>query len=360
MTDPNFNFTHLDDEELTRQLDHTNLKDQFVGKLIPCKGCYIACKKRSSLSSSKTALPEYESIALLSTNLGIKNLEDGIKACDLCNAMGLDTMSTGNLISYLMDCYENAAISHEKFDFSIKFGDAEGVFRLIEEIALRKDGLGDLLANGAEKACQELGEHTRQYLRFSKGIGIPAHLPRNKPGIGFGYLHGPNPSDHMKMEHDWIASSPGDLKAFGITITSELYDLDANKVEIARATQIYYSVIDCLSACIFVFAPGSLYSFDSLVDLVNASTGFDLNLVELMKIGESAVQLQKKLFIDFGGADESFISFLSKAIPSGPHKGMKIKKDDFELARRHYYKLWSWDKNGRPTPEILEQLELDD
>lgn len=356
----NFKYAHLDDKKLNDQIAHSNLKDQFIGKLIPCKGCYIACKKRSKLNSSQTALPEYESIALLSTNLGIKNLEEGIKACDLCNSLGMDTMSTGNLISYLMDCYENDAISHGKFNFSIKFGEADKVLRLIEEIAFRKGPLGTLLSNGIEKTCQELGEHTRKYLRFSKGIGIPAHLPRNKPGIGFGYLHGPNPADHMKMEHDWIASSPESLKVFGINKTSELQDLDANKVEIARATQIYYSAIDCLSACIFVFGPGNIYSFESIIDLVNAATGFDLTFTDLMKIGESAIQLHKKLFIDFGGADESFISFMSKEIPSGPSKGHKIQKEDFERARKHYYKIWHWDEKGRPTQEILDQLELED
>ena len=356
----NFKYAHLDDQVVNDQVEDSNLTEQFVGDLIPCKSCYIACKKRSRINSSQTALPEYESIALLSTNLGIRNLEDGIKACDLCNEFGMDTMSTGNMISYLMDCYENNAIDEDKYNFSIKFGDVAGALKLIEAIALRKDGLGELLASGIENACQELGEHTRQYLRFSKGIGIPAHLPRNKPGIGFGYLHGPNPADHMKMEHDWIASHPESLKAFGIEITSELYDLDSNKVEIARATQIYYSAIDCLSACIFVFGPGNIHSFDSIVELVNAATGFDYSLTDFMKVGENAIQLHKKLFIDFGGSDESFMSFMSKAIPSGPSKGLKIQKEDFEQARKHYYKLWHWDENGRPTPEILKTLELDD
>ncbi len=356
----NFKYAHSEDQDLADQMAHPQLDKQLIGRRIPCRGCYIACKKRSKINSSKTALPEYESIALLSTNLGIQNLEDGIKACDLCNALGMDTMSTGNMIAYLMDCYENGVLSHERFNFSIKFGDVDAVLRLIDDMAYRKGELGELLANGINQASQVLGEQTRQFLRFSKGIGIPAHLPRTKPGVGFGYLHGPNPADHMKMEHDWIASDPKKLKEFGITMTSSPCELDTNKVEIARATQIYYSAIDCLSACIFVFGPGHVYSFDAVVDLVNAATGFGLTFSDLMRIGESAIQLHKKLFIDFGGADESFISFLSKEIPSGPTKGFRIRQEDFEKAREHYYKLWNWDKNGRPTNEVLERLGLND
>jgi hypothetical protein len=95
-----------------------------------------------------------------------------------------------------------------------------------------------------KNAANALGLVPTNTCDFPKGLGLPAHMPRAKPGIGFGYLHGPNPADHMKAEHDWIASSPDDLKAFHIDGTSDPFALDRAKVEVYRATQIYYAAMD--------------------------------------------------------------------------------------------------------------------
>ncbi len=82
--------------------------------------------------------------------------------------------------------------------------------------------------------------------------------------------------------------------------------------------------------------------------MINAATGFDYTFDDLMKIGEAAIQLQKKLYMEFGGTDEELLPFMKNEIPSGPTKGNKISPEDFEAARKHYYALWNWDDEGRP------------
>ncbi len=352
----NFREAYIEDETAAARMNHASGAEHYVGKNDPCKGCYVACKKKSKSDETHTGLPEYESLALLGPNIGISDPEEMMEASELCNRLGVDTISTGNMVAYIMDCFENGLLNEERFGFSLKFGDFKGAIDLIRNIAKRNGALGTLLADGVEKTCQELGEETRPYLRFSKGVGIPAHLPNVKPGIGFGYLHGPNPGDHMKLEHDWIASAPGLLKDLGLDITSNAFDLDKNKVEIARATQIYSSAMDCISMCMFIYGPGNILTYEEIVDIVNAATGFDYSFSELMKIGENAIQLQKKLYSDFGGSDEKLLSFMEQAIPSGPTKGQKIDKTDFEESRKHYYALWNWDEAGRPNKEVLDQF----
>jgi len=321
----------------------------MVGKRNPCKGCYLGCKKTSGFNTAHTALAEYESIAMLGPNLGLKELAEGLEACELCNLLGMDTISTGAMISYLMDCFENGDLDEKELGFSIRFGQGDKACELIRMIALRQGRIGNLLADGIEKTCRALGPETARHLRFSKGLGLPAHLPRVKPGIGFGYLHGPNPADHMKAEHDWIASSPDDLQRLNISVTSEPYALDANKVEIYRATQIYYSAMDCLSMCLFIFGPGNILAYADIVKMVNAATGFDYTFDDLMQIGENSIGLQRKLYIDFGGTDEKLLPYMEQEIPAGPTRGNKLSKADFAAARRHYYALWGWDADGRPT-----------
>ena len=138
----------------------------------------------------------------------------------------------------------------------------------------------------------------------------------------------------MKAEHDWIASSPDDLKAFNITATSDAFALDRVKVEVYRATQIYYAAMDSLSLCMFIFGPGNILSYDDIVTMVNAATGFDYSFDDLMQIGEQAIQLQRKIYCDFGGTDEELLPYMETPIPDGPTEGNRISREDFTTARR--------------------------
>lgn len=344
----NFNRAQVDDENFQSAVSHAQIGETAVGRRNPCKGCYLGCKKKSAADPEHTALAEYESMALLGPNLGITDLSQAMEFSESCNLLGMDTISTGALISYLMDGFANGDLDEAKLGFAIRFGEGDKVRDLIRMIACREGKIGSLLADGIDACRRVLGPATDRHRRFAKGMGLPAHLPRVKPGIGFGYLHGPNPGDHMKAEHDWIASSPGDLKAFNIAETSDVFALDRVKVAVYRATQTYYAAMDSLSLCMFIFGPGNILSYDAIVEMVNAATGFDYTFEDLMRIGEQAVQLQRKLYCDFGGTDEDLLPYLETPIPDGPTAGNRISREDFAAARDHYYKLWGWDTGDRP------------
>jgi aldehyde:ferredoxin oxidoreductase len=339
----NFNRAQVDDENFQTAVSHAQIGETTVGRRNPCKGCYLGCKKKSAADPGHTALAEYESMALLGPNLGITDLAQVMEFSELCNLLGMDTISTGALISFLMDGFANGDLDEEKLGFAIRFGEGDKVRDLIRMIAYREGKIGSLLADGIEACRRVLGPATDRHLRFAKGMGLPAHLPRVKPGIGFGYLHGPNPGDHMKAEHDWIASSPGDLKAFNISATSDAFALDRVKVEVYRATQIYYAAMDSLSLCMFIFGPGNILRFDDIVKMVNAATGFDYTFDDLMQIGEQAIQLQRKLYCAFGGTDEDLLPYMETPIPDGPTEGCRIAREDFAVARKYYTNLWGWD-----------------
>jgi len=343
----NFNRAQLDDADFEAAVAHAKIGETAVGRRNPCKGCYLGCKKKSAANAAHTGLAEYESMALLGPNLGLTDLAQAMEASELCNLLGMDTISTGALIAFLMDGFEHGDLDENDLGFAIRFGEGDKVRDLIRMIAHREGKIGNLLADGVEACRKAFGPHIDRHLRFSRGIGLPAHLPRVKPGIGFGYLHGPNPGDHMKAEHDWIASSPDDLKAFNITRTSDAFALDRAKVDVYRATQIYFAAMDSLSLCMFIFGPGNILSYDAIVTMVNAATGFDYTFDDLMQIGEQAIQLQRTLYCAFGGRDEDLLPYMETPIPDGPTGGNRIFREDFTTARDHYYTLWGWNIEDR-------------
>jgi aldehyde:ferredoxin oxidoreductase len=358
----NFKFARLEDDKYTEEISHKNIKQKYVGKLDQCKGCYVACKKKYKAGTEFekwTAVAEYESIALLGPNIGLKeDMTEGLRACEICNRLGLDTISAGSIVAWLMDCFENKVISETELGYSIHFGDGKEACKLIEAIALRKGKIGNLLADGHDKAVSELGEETRQYLRASKGVGLPAHMPRRRPALAFGYMHGPNPGDHMKHGHDWVSTDPNTLKALGLSVQTPPDVLDNHKVEAVRKTQIYSSAMDVLSLCVFVFGAGNHYSFEETLEMVKAASGWDISFNDIMKAGERSIQLQRKLYTQLGGKDADFQKYLEEEIPSGPGKGYKINKSDFIEGRKHYYKIWGWDEKGIPKPETFKNLEI--
>ncbi len=327
--------------------------DAYVGRINPCRSCFVACKKGFKADPAYSSLAEYESVATLGPNLGLEDdFDAGLAACELCNRLGMDTISTGNMIAWLMQGFESGAITEKETGFAMGFGEGKKAIALITDMAYRKTDLGSLLADGIEAAIGHFGPHTRAFSRFVRGIGMPAHMPGKKPGIGFGYFHGPNPNDHMKAEHDWIASDPESLNALGVSVTSAPDALDSAKVDVYRATQFYYAAMDALSLCLFVFAPGNVYCIEEILQLVNAATGFELDFTSLMEIGERTVQLQRKLYLDFGGEDEPCASF------GKDDAGSAVTRAEFEAARRHYYNIMGWDEQGRPLPETLSRLGL--
>jgi len=355
----NFNFGCPDDTVDLKYYHHETAKAEIVGRSIPCKNCFVACKKSSKINPDHSSLAEYESIAMLGANIGLEgDFETCLEACEFCNRMGLDTISTGNMIAWLMNCFESGVLDQETEGFSIRFGDGQKVIELIKNIAFRKNDLGNLLADGIGQAMDKFGPQTKPYSRFVNGVGLPAHMPRKKPGIGFAYLHGPNPADHMKQEHDWIAAHAGSLKKFNLEVTSAPGALDEAKIDVVKATQTYYAAMDSLSLCMFIFGPGNIYTFDEITDIVNAATGFQLSFEELMEIGERTILLQRKLYLKLGGKDSEFLTFMAHEIPDGPSKGAKINKIDFEHARKYYYKVMGWDEDGCPKDETLKRLRI--
>ncbi|MHC1578181.1 MAG: aldehyde ferredoxin oxidoreductase family protein, partial [Dehalococcoidia bacterium] len=201
------------------------MRDTIVRRHEGCWACPIRCKTVVATDAPyyvdpAYGGPEYEAVASLGSNCGIDNLEAIAKGHQLCNALGLDTISTGASIAFAMECYEKGLLTKKDTDgVELKFGNHEAMLDTISKIA-RKEGIGNLLAEGVARAAERIGGEAEEFALHVKKQEVPMHEPRWKQGMGLGYAVSPTGADHVHNIHDNQFAAYGAglemVKPFGI------------------------------------------------------------------------------------------------------------------------------------------------
>ena len=342
-------------------------QDAIVTALKGRRGCYacpVKCKLMVSIDKPYRVDPayggpEYETEAALSSVCGIDNLEVLLKAGELCNAYGLDTISTGVTIAFAMECFERGILSEGDTDgIRLNFGNAEGMLRLIHLIA-RREGLGNLLAEGTARAAESIGKGAEEFAMHVKKQEIPLSEPRWKPGTGLGYVVAPQGADHNDNIHDiWYETAiVNELNNFGVFEPVSVNDLGVNKVRLLYYGSMWKQMQNCLVLCWM-----TSYPVQKIVDIVRATTGWPTSVFELMKMGERCIQMCRYYDIREGmskGEDKLPERFFTP-IESGPLKGYKLDRIVFERAKNIYYDIAGWDRTtGAPVLGKLQELGID-
>jgi aldehyde:ferredoxin oxidoreductase len=239
--------------------------------------------------------------------------------------------------------------------------------KLVEMIANR-DGFGDILAEGSERAAQLL-DCGREFLITSKSQEAPAHMPQVKRGLGVIYAVNPYGADHQSVEHDPAYEADykffeGRLALLGLAKPQEFLSLGSEKIEFVKKTQQFYSFMDSLCLCQFACGPAwQLYGPEEIVKVVQAVTGWDVTIDELLLVGERRLNMMKAFNVREGftrGNDTLPQKFFSKALEGGPTDGIKLDKALYESAISEFYRQADWDeKTGIPKRETLERLGLE-
>lgn len=333
-----------------------------------CFGCVVRCKQIVKSGAPlnidpRYGSPEFETIALLGSNLEISGIANVAYGNQLCNAYGLDTISTGAMISYLIESSENGHIPAEAVSgLDLKFGDAALMHTLIEMIG-KREGAGDALAEGLPSCVEKFGSATSEYAIHVKGNSLTAHLAQVKMSQAVMYAVNPFGADHMSSEHDWLIQGLGnEALALGLDEKRNREELDHEKVRMVVYTQTYYSLLDTLPLCAFCWGPGSLFSYRDLEDLVYAVTGWQVSFWELMKAGERRINMMREFNAreGIGAAEDSLPKRLFQPMGGeGAGKGKHVPEDKFKSAVKTYYSMMNWDASkGTPTEAKLRELGL--
>lgn len=327
-----------------------------------CFACPIKCKRVVKVDAPYNVDPvyggpEYETIGALGSLCGVNDLKAIAQGNQTCNAYGLDTIGAGTTIAFAMDCYENGIITDEDTGgIELKFGNADAMMKMVEMIA-KREGIGDILAEGSKRAAEKFGAGAAQYAMQIKGQELPMHDPRGKVGMGIGYATSPTGADHMHNMQDpeFVRVNPT-MRALGLQDSVSPTDLGPAKVRMFRYITNLQHFKNSASVCMFM-----PYSPQQLADLVSGATGWNTSIWEIMKVGERALALARLFNAreGFTAADDTLPERLYKGVSTGPLKDKGVDKKAMAEALQMYYEMAGWDPvRAVPTAAKLHELDL--
>lgn len=325
------------------------LAEKYLLKNKACWGCNIGCGRVTAVKSGCFQImysegPEYESIWALGNSTGVLNLEAVIKANHLCDELGMDTISMGSTIACAMELVEKGYIPEELLEgVDLRFGNATALIDMIWRTAY-KIGFGKYLALGSKRMAEMF--NAGELSMSVKGLEMPAYDPRGVKGMGLTYA----------------TANRGGCHVSGYTISVEILGIPEKvdpltiegKAKWVKIFQDFTCIVNSTVNCLFsTFALGA----EDYAKLLSAVTGWDMDVNEIMRIGERIYNLERLIINEFGfdGKDDTLPKrLLEEAMPEGPAKGHVVELDKM---KEEYYKLRGW-VDGKPTPEKLKELDI--
>ncbi|MEM2111424.1 MAG: aldehyde ferredoxin oxidoreductase family protein [Candidatus Bathyarchaeia archaeon] len=333
------------------------LNEHFVAKIVGCSSCAMRCEHLAVVSEGPykgtMARVEYEPLWAFGPHCGVDRLDAIIKAMDLCNYYGLDNLSAGNTVGFAMDCYEHGLLTKEDTGgLDLRFGNAEAVIELVNKIG-KREGLGDILAEGVKRAAEKIGKGAENYANHIKGLEMTGYDIRGLKTAAIGYAVSFRGADHNRHG------------AYGVDLkgTVDRFKVEKGRSKFVIDIEDLYTIIDSLIVC--KFSRGVYYKeFEDLARYYTLATGIEMTAQELRQAGERINTLGRLFNIreGFSRKDDSLPpKVMSTPIPDDTvSKGSYISKEELEFMLDDYYAHRGWTKEGMPTFEKLKDLEIED
>ncbi len=302
-----------------------------------CFSCALGCGNYSRTGKSAVEGPEYETLAIAGSNCGISDLEAIIEFNDLCDNLGIDTISVGNVIAFAMESTEKGIK-----DFGIQFGDVDAYLKVPGLIAAQ-EGIGVDLGLGVKKLSEKYGGS--DFAMQVKGLEFPGYEPRGSWGMGLAYATSDRGACHMRA---WPVAQEayGELDAFTVEGKAQLV------IELQHYNAMKFSLILC------DFWALSLETMGTIVSKLLERT---VSEQELVLVGERVVNLARQFNVREGFSKDNDTlpeRIFKETLKTGATKGQLIPREEFEKMLAEYYSLRGWDRHGRPTDAKLQELGM--
>jgi aldehyde:ferredoxin oxidoreductase len=342
------------------------LRDTMGAGMDGCFACPLRCKKKAKFSEPYSVDPayggpEYETLGALGSNLGIDDLKAIVKGNERCNAASIDTISAGGVIAFCMECRERGLLTKEQTGgIDLKWGNAAAMLQCLELI-IRREGFGDILAEGINRVAEWVGKGSKEFAIQVKGLDPGQHEPRLMPSMGLGFMVNPHGADHCMNVHDTRFAFKAGMKSFNLfgfydPIPAE--DIGPKKVAVFRIEHFRQLLLDCLAMC---HLASVAVDYPMMVDLMEAVTGGQTSVMELMRIVERTMTVSRLFNVreGFTGDDDRLPKRFFQPKTSGALSDRALDPQKMERAKQYYYSLLGWDSKGVPTPERIEELYIE-
>lgn len=347
------------------------MKEKILVGRGQCYACPVRCKREVKVDEPyrvdpRFGGPEYETIGSLGSLCEIGDIKAIARGNERCQQYGIDTISVGVCIAFAMECAENGILSSEAADgLDMSFGNADAMLALIEKIG-KREGIGDVLAEGVQRAARIIGNGAEKYAMHVKGQELPMHEPRGKNSLALAYAVSPTGADHVECPHDQLFYPPPnknltEAAILGLDEAPAPTDLGPAKARYFYYLQNTWSLYNIIGMCMFTGYPLGHFKLDQIVDYVRAVTGWRTSLLELVKANERSQHLFR-IFNHREGIDkkdDTLPNRFFEPLENGALEGTHLDRKDFQDALETYYGMMGWDpETGLPTRSKLYEIGL--
>jgi len=309
----------------------------FWKRHVACNNCPVHCLKLGVIREGKhkgliAEGPEYETGGLLGSNLMMKDFAGMMAMIELCDGLGIDSISTGGVLAFTTECVDKGVLTAADLDgIKVKWGYADGYLELIRKMAYKEGKAGKLLAKGVRKMSQEIGKGSEAWAVQVRGKEIAAHDPRGDKNRAYSYAMGQCGGDHHEGDSPEI--------------------------------QARWAMVNSLCMCSFVGGyPWAKETPPVFVNMLNPLCGWDMTSEEYWATARRIITMERSFNVREGISrkdDRLHKRFITEPLPEGPKKGTLFTAEDEKKMQEAYYKYYGWDDNGIPTEATLKSLELE-
>ena len=309
----------------------------FWQRHVACPHCPVHCMKMGVVRGGKYSGliaegPEYETGVMLGSNCGVVDFDGYMKTIEICDALGLDTITMGNVIGYTMELIDRQILTYKDLDgVELEWGETDAMIEMIRKVADKDGDGGKLLALGTKKMGEKIGKGADFYAIHVKGQELAAHDPRGDKGRGYSYALGQRGGCHHE---------------------------GTNPKKHAQ-----WAMLNSLVMCSFVGGyPWGKQTPSVFTDMLNPLCGWNMTGEEYWTTGKRIITLERCFNAREGISrkDDSLPKrLLTEKLPEGPKKGAVVSPEEMKKMQDEYYAYFSWDDNGIPTKETLKELGLE-
>ncbi|MHB8990965.1 MAG: aldehyde ferredoxin oxidoreductase family protein [Chloroflexota bacterium] len=330
------------------------LHEHHKAKVVACAGCSIGCDhiyrvSEGPYSGTQVGL-EYESLYALGPLCGIDDAASVLRAAELCDQYGVDTMSAGVSIAWGMECFERGLITREQTEgVDLRFGNGAAVVDMVEQIGQRR-GLGQLLGEGVKRAAAAVGGGSERWAMHVKGLELPGYEPRSLKTMGLGLAVGTRGACHNRSS------------AYEVDLSAKVDRLNGERGRgpLAMAQEDYAATLDSLGICKFLRRCFDAF-YTEAAELFREATGLEMAPEELQRVGERVSNLKKAYNIREGWtrADDTLPArVFEEPLPTGIARGTLLSREELDVMIEGYYEARGWTPEGLIPAAKLADLGL--